>query len=381
MDAETYDAVVIGAGIVGAAVTFRLAQRGLHVLVLEAAKAPASGSTAKSAAGVRVQFSEAVNVRLSWRSIREYSQFESLYGLASGYKAIGYLFLVDAENAEYYQKALETQRRLGAPVKKLSAAEAQSLVKFDVTGVTLATWGEIDGIIDPHQVTMGYLQMAKRLGARVLTDTAMMAAERRGGAWVLQTPAGKVESPLVINAAGAWAGEVAARAGFELPVQPVRRMVYMTAPTQLANGLPLVVDVASGFYLRGEQQRILFGRSNHSEQPGFTEGMDWQWLEPTLEVGLARFPWLQQTRLDQRASWWGYYAVTPDNNPILGRMPGQDGWINAVGFSGHGVQQAAAVGQVIAEEAVEGRAQTVDIDELRMDRFNKGIYVQEHNIV
>jgi len=141
------------------------------------------------------------------------------------------------------------------------------------------------------------------------------------------------------------------------------------------------VDVATGFYLRGEGERVLFGRSNPDEPPGFREGMDWGWLEPTLEAGLTRFPWLERAGLDRRASWWGYYAVTPDHNPILGWMPGVEGWVNAAGFSGHGVQQAAAVGRAITEEVVDGRAHSIGIDPLRYERFEGGRQVQERNIV
>ena len=72
------------------------------------------------------------------------------------------------------------------------------------------------------------------------------------------------------------------------------------------------------------------------EPPGFTEGVDWDWLEPTLQAGVARFPWLAEIRLDHQACWWGYYEVTPDHNPILGRLPSAENWINAAGFSGHG---------------------------------------------
>ncbi|WP_287417631.1 FAD-binding oxidoreductase [Oceanithermus sp.] len=378
---RSYDALIIGAGIVGAAVAYRLAERGLRVAVLEAASVPAAQATAKSAAGVRVQFSEAVNVRLSWASIKEYRTFEEVFGVSSGYRPIGYLFLVPEGAEAAYERALATQKSLGVPVERLTLDEAKKLADFDPEGVAFATWGPADGVIDPHLVAHAYLKAARARGAELFTETPLLQAGRRGEAWRVETPAGPFTAPVVINAAGAWAGEVARRAGFELPVEPVRRMVFMTGPMPEARGLPLSVDVATGFYLRGEGERVLFGRSNPDEAPGFHEGMDWGWLEPTLEAGLARFPWLERAGLDQRASWWGYYAVTPDHNPILGWMPGVEGWVNAAGFSGHGVQQAAAVGRALAEEVVDGRAHSIGIDPLRYERFERGIIVQEKNIV
>jgi len=377
----SYDALIVGAGIVGAAVAYRLAERGLSVAVLEAEAVPAAQATAKSAAGVRVQFSEPVNVRLSWSSIQEYRDFEELFGVSSGYRPIGYLFLVPRELERAYEDALALQRSLGVPVERLELEEARARVDFEPAGLAFATWGPADGVIDPHLVAHAYLKAARERGAELHTETPLVSAARERGGWRVRTPRGDYAAGVVVNAAGAWAGEVARRAGLELPVVPVRRMIFMTGAMPEARDLPLTVDVATGFYLRGEGERVLFGRSNPEEPPGFREGMDWSWLEPTLEAGLSRFPWLERAGLDHRASWWGYYAVTPDHNPVLGWMPGVEGWVNAAGFSGHGVQQAAAVGRVLAEEVVDGRAHTIDIDPLRYERLERGRKVQEQNIV
>ena len=157
--------------------------------------------------------------------------------------------------------------------------------------------------------------------------------------------------------------------------------MYSTAPTTWRHTYPLTIDLTSGFYLRSEGQRILFGRSNLDEPPGFTEGMDWDWFESTISVGIERFPWLAETGLDQQACWWGYYEVTPDHNPILGRMPAAENWVNVAGFSGHGIQQAPAVGRLIAEEIILGKAHSINIDPLRIERFSTNQQHREHNIV
>jgi sarcosine oxidase, subunit beta len=161
----------------------------------------------------------------------------------------------------------------------------------------------------------------------------------------------------------------------------VRRNVYVTAPRARRRVHPLTVDLGSGFYFRGEGEPLQFGRSNPHEPPGFTRGVDWDWLEPTLAAGIARFPWLADETLDERACWAAFYEVTPDHNPVLGRMPGADGWVNACGFSGHGVQQAPAVGRVIAEELVHGTATTIDIEPLRYERFAKRTRQHERHII
>ena len=377
------DVLIIGAGIMGASCAFRLSEQGLTVIVLEAQTSPATGSTGRSVAGVRVQYTEEVNARISWESIQEYQHFQELYGEDAGYRPIGYLFLVPPERWSEHLQSVRLQERIGAPVRVLSVEDAQNLIAFDTTGIAGTTHGPADGVVDPHSVTFAYLKLAKEKGASLYLETPLTSAKRLGNVWQVETPKGLFEAEYLINAAGSWAGEVAKRARLEVevPVQPVRRVVYATAPTSWPHVYPLTIDLASGFYLRSEGQRILFGRSNPDEPPGFSEGMDWDWFEPTISVGLERFPWLEETRLDSQACWWGYYEVTPDHNPILGRLPTVENWVNVAGFSGHGVQQAPAIGRLIAEEVVLGKAQSINIDPLRITRFSAGQQSRERNIV
>lgn len=377
----TYDVLVVGAGIIGSACAFRLAEQGLRVGLLEAAAVPAAGSTGRSAAGVRVQFSSAANVQLSWDSIQEYARFRELYGTDSEYRPIGYLFLIPEAAWEEHLAGVAVQRAVGAPVEVLTPEAAQELVRFNPAGVGGATFGPSDGVVDPHGITMTYLQLARNLGAALHLETELLAAEQHAGSWRVKTNRGNFEAPVIVNAAGPWAGQVGRRAGLSVPVEPVRRMVFASAPLGCVHSWPLTIDMGTGFYFRSEGRRLLMGKSNPVEPPGFTEGIDWAWLEPTISAGLDRFPWLEDVALDQRASWWGYYEVTPDNNPILGEAEGAAGWVNACGFSGHGVQQAAAVGRAIAEEVCRSATRTVAIDEFRIERFARGLQRAERNIV
>jgi sarcosine oxidase, subunit beta len=375
------DVLIIGAGIMGASCAFRLSEHKLKVAVLEAQISPAMGSTGRSTAGVRVQFTEEVNIRLSWESIQEYQHFQDLYGEDAGYRAIGYLLLVPPERLDVHMASVRLQERIGVPVRVLSAEDAQQLVRFDPANIACTTFGPADGVVDPHSVTFTYLRLAKERGAEIYVETPLTKAHRVGTTWQVETPKGIFEAEYLVNAAGAWAGEVARRAGLTVPVQPVRRMVYASVPTAWHHTYPLTIDLASGFYLRSEGDRILFGRSNPDEPPGFTEGVDWDWFEPTIKIGTMRFPWLAEVRLDHRASWWGYYEVTPDHNPILGRLLAAENWVNMAGFSGHGVQQAPMVGRLIAEEITLGKAQSVNIDSLRIDRLLDHQQYKEYNII
>jgi sarcosine oxidase subunit beta len=380
---EKTDIIIIGAGIMGASCAFHLAEQGAKIAVLEAQNAPAMGSTARSIAGVRVQFTEEVNIRISWESIQTYQHFSDLYGEDAGYRPNGYLLLVPPERWTAHLESVKLQQQVGAPVNVLSAEDAQSIVQFDTTNITGATHGPADGVIDPHSVTATYLRMAKERGISIYMDAPLISARRVSNVWQVETPKGVFEAEYLVNATGSWAGEVARRAGLEVPIHASKRMIYATAPTTWQHVYPTTIDLATGFYLRSEGQRVLFGRSNPDEPPGFTQGIDWDWFEATLKVGLERFPWLNEMGLDRQSCWWGYYEITPDHNPILGRMPGVENWINVAGFSGHGVQQAPAVGRLMAEEIVLGKASSIDIDLLRMERFLGGQYSarQELNII
>lgn len=370
----SHDVIVIGAGIIGAAVAYRLQQAGYNVGVIEREDAPAMHSTAKSAAGVRVQFGTEANILLSWESIQEYRSEQ--WAPHTDYRPVGYLFLVPEAHEAPHRAGVELQQALGAPVQVLTPTEAQQHVAFDKNGVALATFGPADGIIDPHRTTMAYVAAARELGATFHFGHEVMAM-RHDSDWRVSCPHASFRAPIVVNAAGAWAGLLALKAGFTLPVQPSKRSIYTTGPVPGGHVYPLTIDVGSGFYLRSEGKRIIFGCSNPNEPAGFTLGVDFEWLDHALEVGLHRFPWLAEVGLDRKASWWGYYEITPDDNPILGFMPGVPGWVNACGFSGHGVQQAAAVARVLTEEIRHGRATSIDIDTLRFERFAAGEVASE----
>ncbi len=219
----TADVVIIGAGIIGASCAFRLSEQGLKVVVLEAQASPGMGSTGKSAAGVRVQYTEEVNILISWQSIQEYQQFPALYGEEAGYKPIGYLFLVPPERAASHLAGYELQTRLGAPVQLLPVEEARKLVDFDPNQIATVTFGPADGVVDPHSITSVYLGMAQRKGVKVYCESPLLEARRNGPAWQVKTPAGTIEAEFLINTAGSWAGEVAQRAGLEVSVFPVRQ--------------------------------------------------------------------------------------------------------------------------------------------------------------
>ncbi len=374
---------IIGAGIVGSSCAYYLSVRGAEVTVLERAAQPAAGSTGKSAAGIRHQFSHPENVRMSLYSASVFRNFEELTGAASGYRRVGYLFLLPSAEQEAFERQGAMQRELGARVEWLTPeATAARFPYLEVSGLAGSSFGPDDGVLDPHGVTLGFLKAARARGARLRLECEVLSLAQKRGCWRLKTTQGNLEADVVVNAAGPFAGALGERAGLEIPVQPYRRNVYATAPApDFAHPTPLVIDLATGVYLRSEGERFLFGLSNEAEPPGPNEAVDWAWLEHTLERALPRFPFLETAGLDRRACWAGLYEITPDHLPILGEMPGAPGFVNACGFSGHGVQHAPATGLIVTEEILDGHAHSFDITSFRYERFLEKRPSLERNIV
>jgi len=369
------DYVIAGAGVMGASVAYHLAARGARdILMLEAGPEPVGGSTGRSAAGVRHQFSSPVNVELSLYSIAALERFADEVGADAGLELVGYLLLLDTPaDVEHYTANLAMQRRLGAPVELLAPDEAARLVPgLRTDNVLAATFGPRDGYCDARKVALGYLNAARRLGARVrclspVVGVTVESARVRD----VQTPGGRIACGAFVNAAGPWAGALAGLAGLELPVAPVCRSVFVTRPFEPPpSRIPLTIDVGSGFWIRRRGDHLIFGLARPDQPPGERIAVDWEWLPQVLAAGRRRLPVLGAALLDRPACWAGLYEVSPDSNPILGRRPELHNWYDISGFSGHGIMHSPAAGLLLAEEILDGRAHSIAIEQLRIARFS-----------
>lgn len=377
--------VIVGAGIVGASIAYHLAARGCRdVLILERAESPATGSTARSAAGVRHQFGAEVNVRMSKYSIERLARFTEEIGGHAELHQVGYLLLITEPDVwPRHLAQVDLQRSLGVPTELLDAVQVERLVPGtrldDLVG---ATYCPLDGYCDPHGVAMGYLARARALGATIRCGEPVTAIHRLDGRVIaVSTPAGRVGCDVLVNAAGPWAGAVGALADLDVPVRPYRRSIYMTDPfAGLPDGMPFTIDIATGFYVRKEGHGVLFGLTNPGEPSSERVDVDWEWLEAVLEAGVSRFPPLADARLAEKKCWAGLYEITPDHMPVLGRHPELSNYLDASGFSGHGVMHSPATGLLMAEEILDGRAHSIDIDELRITRFAAKTGAVEANI-
>ena len=381
---DSASVVIIGAGIVGSSVAYHLAARGCSdVVILEKAATEVSGSSSRSAAGVRHQFATEVNIRLSIYSIERLKHFTEEVGGEAGLKQIGYLLLVSEPDVwEQYRRSVALQNKLGVASRALSPSEVLELLPCtNVDGLLGATYCAEDGHCDPHGIATGYLAAARHRGVELRRATPAVGIRRDGSrVTAVETPSGSIACETVINAAGPWAGKVGALAGLDVPVRPYRRCVYMTEPMPSLPVIPFTIDTGSGFYMRKEGDKLLFGASNESEPSGENLTVDWDWLEIVLEMGAARFPFMAEAGVIRRNCWAGLYENTPDSMPVLGRHPELPNYVDASGFSGHGVMHSPATGMLIAEEALDGRAHTIDIDALRITRFGSRIAFAEAQV-
>ncbi|MDQ7028527.1 MAG: FAD-binding oxidoreductase [Ardenticatenia bacterium] len=380
----TADVVIIGGGVMGTSTAYHLARKGCRrVVVLERADFFGQGATGACAGGIRHQFTTEVNIRLSIESIRMLERFPEEMEQDIGLNQCGYLFLLTTdEEVAAFREHMTLQHRLGVATEWLSVEEiARRVPQLNVEGIQGGTFYGRDGLCDPHSVVMGYVKQARRLGATLFTDTPVTGIEVvKGRVAGVQTPRGRIATEHVVIAAGPWAGVVGEMAGVPLPVRPLRRQIAVTRPVPwMTRDFPFVIDFHHRLYFHWESGGVLTGMSNPNETFGFKTEVDHEWTLIHLEWAVRRLPPLADAEL--QAQWAGLYEVTPDHNPIIGRLSSVEGLYAVTGFSGHGFMHGPVAGLLVAEEILDGQAHTVDITPLRYDRFVEGVLAREHHVV
>jgi sarcosine oxidase, subunit beta len=376
--------VIIGGGVMGASTAYHLAQRGCtDVVLLEKQEFFGMGATGRCAGGIRYQFSTEINVRLSLVSMPMLDRFEEELGQPIGLRRDGYLFLLTNDrDVETFRRNVAMQHRLGVATEWLEGDEVRRRVpQLKADDVIAGTFHGLDGLADPNSVVMGYVNAARRLGVRALTETAVTHLDVAGGRIVgVQTSRGPIRCDVVVNAAGPWAAPISETAGVPLPITPLRRQMLTTTPLpELAPDFPFVIDFARSLYFHREGEGLLTGQSNPHEQPGFDESVDTDWELEHMEAAIARLPLL--AKAGRMAHWAGLYEVTPDAHPILGGVPQVAGYFVVAGFSGHGFMHGPVAGLLLSEFILDGKAHTLDVSSLDYARFAEGRLIREYNVV
>ncbi|HEV7923152.1 MAG TPA: FAD-dependent oxidoreductase [Thermoanaerobaculia bacterium] len=339
------DVIVVGAGVIGCSVAYHLAARGVRdVLVIDRGPEPGTGSTPRATGGFRAQFGSAINVRLSLLSREKLLRFEEETGVDPGFAQHGYLFLARSSAVLTELAAAQAvQHACGlTEARMVSPAVARSInPAIGDDAVVGGAYCPSDGFIRAMQITRGYCEAAQRLGVRFDFGVEVETLALDAGA--------------VVDARGAWAGT---------PIEPLLRCVAPTVPTSvLPANMPMTIWADDGYHLRMRDGRALLLLPDAS-------CLEDAWLSRVAALTHARVPPLRGVPIDREACWSGFYEMSPDKHALLGRVAGNV--YICSGSSGHGVMHAPALGQLLAEIIVDGRATTIDAHVLRPSRFAEG---------
>ncbi len=397
MDAEiqtttrgrSVDIVIVGAGVIGCSVAYHLTRDDpqLDVCLVEKDPTYEFASSALSAANVRIQFSLRENIlssRHAFRVLETFGEDMEVDGErpAVAFRREGNLFLVDGEGKDAALRALALQRELGCEAEWWTPDDTRERYPlYRPETCAGGTFGPGDGHLDAHGFLMGYRKKARAQGAVFVRGEVVEVSRSGRRVTGVRLAAGdRVSAPTVVNCAGAWAAQLARTAGVELPIDPVSRQVFVLDPAvKPERPLPLTV-LPSGLYFRTEGANLLLGKSMDEDAVGFHFNYDRRRFEERLWPELAAFaPAFDTLKLIR--GWAGLYAVNRlDGNAVLGEWPELSGFFLANGFSGHGLQQAPAVGRYLSEQIL-GKAHELDLSVFGPGRLLEGRPVSEAGLV
>jgi len=372
------EVVIIGGGIIGVSIAYYLGKMGAKNVVLIEKDLIGQGSTGLCAGGIRRQWSTEVNMHFSLKAFEIYQNFKDEFGVDPEFHQIGYLFLATSQQElQIFKKNVEFQNRFGVSSQILTSEEVKKGWPFlnteDVFG---GAFCDTDGYAGPYEVTEGIARGARRHGVEIFQNTEVTSIEvERDRIVSVTTKVGRVETPMVVNAAGPYAATVGRMAGIEIPVKPIRRQLFVTDVFHMIPpSVPLTIDQKQNFYFRREGESVLFS-GRQDELPSFNLKTDFNSMVETAEKATHRVPAFEETNMAR--GWGGLYEISPDNHAILGKVPEVEGLFLANGFSGHGFQHGPAAGMVMAELILNGTAETINIDPLALRRFKEGKTIKE----
>ncbi len=375
--------VIIGGGVVGASAAWHLAEQGWRdIVIVDRAAGPGEGSTGRATGGYRAQYGTEINVRLSLLTREKLRRFPEEVGADPGYAPVGYLWIAATEwELAELRRGLPVQHAAG--LTESSEVDGSEILRLNPAlapdGIVGGTWCPTDGYIRPLAILAGYLADARRRGVRTLWNTEVLGFERLGPdgsrrSTGVRTNRGRIDADVVVNAAGAWAGSIAALAGVPLQVEPLRRCIVPTEPCELLPPtMPMTIFAGDGFHFRVRDGRVLLAYPTPGAPYDAVDcRVEGGWIDEVAGKAAARVPPLADVPLDRAGAWGGLYEVSPDKHAILGPAPECGNFYFINGSSGHGVMHAPALGHLLAEMITDGRAITIDATPLRPTRFAEG---------
>ncbi|MDX2203297.1 MAG: FAD-binding oxidoreductase [Hyphomicrobiaceae bacterium] len=392
---QTSDIVIVGAGIVGSATAYFLSRHpgcaGQRIVLLERDRTFAEASTARSAGGLRQQFSTPENIALSQATLAMIRSARDLLGADAdvAFREQGYLVLASDAGADILRENHAVQSAAGAPISLLAPGDlVRTFPWLSVDGLAVAAHGVTgEGWFDPPSFA-GLMRKSARAAGVELVYADVTGISRDAGRILGVTLADgtTIAAGSLVIAAGAWSGSLAALAGVPLPIEPRKRFIYVIDCRDTPEALraaPLTVD-PSGVWFRPEGRFFICGRSPEegAEPPaGNLSDIDHAFFETEVWPQLAaRVPAFESVRVVN--AWAGYYDYnTLDQNAVIGAHPQLSNLFMATGFSGHGAQQGPAAGRAIAELICDGRFTSIDLARLGYGRIAENRPLCERNVI
>jgi len=376
--AKTVDAIIIGAGVQGASLAFHLARRGMGVTVLERGTF-GGGATGRSSGLVRMHYDVEPESRLAWASFRYFRDWFEIVGGECGFTRTGFLKFVAPEYRDELAANVQMHQHIGIPSFLIMAPDVRRLAPMiEVADDETAAFEPESGYADPTATTAGFLSAAREMGAHLVQGHAVTeVTAEHGRVTGVRTDGETYSGDVVVDAAGAWAGEVAGLVGLDLPLEVWRHDVaYISRPSGIGTTHPTVIDDANAMYFRPEGRELtLVALEDGNEIGDFSPDRETSSTAPGFAGRVAdritrRMPAMAEGTLHSMHS--GQDGITSDQHAIIGSA-GPDGFYLCCGFSGTGFKIAPAVGESLAELIAEGgNRSTVDLAPFSLARFREG---------
>lgn len=375
---ETADVVVIGAGAMGCSIAFHLAKGGAGTVTVLDKGGVCSGMTYRSGALVRLHYTNEHEARIALCAYRYFHEWESLVGGDCGFVQTGFLMVVGPDDVERLHKNVAALRSLGVETEVIAPdeiREAQPFARVDDIGA--AAYEPYSGYADPHKTTFAFADAAKRHGAVFQTGRAVTGLRVEQGRVVgVDTTAGPIDAGAVVVAAGPWAKKLLATAGVDFPIRPtLAEIAYLRRPQPTIEGHFVYIDRVAGTYFRPQSPRMTFvgageGNAREADPDNLLDGAPPRLADLARKKVSHRIPAYADAEAPHGHQ--GAYDMSPDGKAILDRAPGVEGLYIAGGFSGTGFKKSPAIGLLMSELILNGRATSVDITPFRLSRYAEG---------
>lgn len=367
----TTDVLVIGGGLIGCSTALHLARRGLTVRVIEKDYV-ARHASGVNAGGVRTLGRALPELPLSIAAKQSWQHLPDLVGADGGFRAVGQIRV--AETEEQLERLCERSRTVAAlgldyTERVIDADELYERLPALAPQCTGGLIVEDDGYALPYATTLAFRQQAERDGACIHEGVAADMPIHEGGSWTVRTSDGsRYRAKVLVNAAGAWGGRLAAALGDRVPLQPNGSMLMVTA--RMAPFVGPVVGAAgrSLSFKQFPNGTVLIGGGHRAAVDLDTNGtsLALDGLARAARTAITLFPVVRTARAVR--FWSGIEGFMPDGMPVIGASRASPSAFHAFGFSAHGFQLGPIVGQLLAELISEGRT-SLPIEAFRVDRF------------